>query len=289
MKKQIIKRFTQFVNENHMDNMNDMDHETGQMLSHADGTEETDMVTADALGCSPEELDNYYIGSPVSRYDEPDFMDDFAPVMDLFYSDEENDGMGFELKKKGQIIWTVRDAGPGGYAQAHLFNHNGMKVVVVEGDDGPFVYIKPSVNEGDNPAHNLIRTAHNRAIGKHTGPFDPISDWSKMTDDEKDRFDKVADRTKNFRKADISRNEASIIAGFYRNNPNRLLMILENDFYTVGSEVAADIVDQFVNDPTMTIDQLAQEVSSSATHRKPSPEWVIKLLTRYAHPNNVRF
>jgi hypothetical protein len=156
MKHSIIKGFTQFVNENHMDNMNDMDHENGQILSHADGTEETDMATADALGCSPEELDNYYIGSPVSRYDEPDFMDDFAPVMDLFYSDEENEGMGFELKQKGQIIWTVRDAGPGGYAQAHLFQHNGMKVVVVEGDDGPYVYIKPTNHKSADHSRGMM-------------------------------------------------------------------------------------------------------------------------------------
>jgi hypothetical protein len=143
--KQIIKRFTQFVNENHMGDMDHMGHENGQLLSFADGLEETDMATADALGCSPEELSDYYIGSPVTRYDEPNFMDDFAPVMDLFYTDEENEGMDFELKKPGQIIWTVRDAGPGGYAQAHMFRHNGMTVIVIDGDDGPFVYVKPNM------------------------------------------------------------------------------------------------------------------------------------------------
>jgi hypothetical protein len=155
----LIKGFQQFVNENRMDDMNDMNdmnHETGQMLSLADGTEETDMATAAALGCRPEELDNYYIGSPVARFNEPDFMDDFAPVMDLFYSDEEDEGMGFELKKKGQIIWTVRDAGPGGYAQAHLFRHNGMKVVVVEGDDGPYVYIKPANRRSADHSRDMM-------------------------------------------------------------------------------------------------------------------------------------
>jgi hypothetical protein len=154
--KRLIKGFQQFVNENRMDDMNDMNHETGQMLSLADGTEETDMATAAALGCRPEELDNYYIGSPVARFNEPDFMDDFAPVMDLFYSDEEDEGMGFELKKKGQIIWTVRDAGPGGYAQAHLFRHNGMKVVVVEGDDGPYVYIKPASHRSADHSRDMM-------------------------------------------------------------------------------------------------------------------------------------
>jgi len=292
--KKIIKGFTQFVNENFYYGEKDSD------ATLFDSYEEADKITAAALGCSLEELDNYFIGSPVTREGEPNMMDDFAPVIDLFnteidpeepqWSVRNTRNSDWRLKKHGQIIWTVNQAGPGGYAQAHLFNHNGMTVVVIDGDDGPFVYIKPSVNEGDNPAHNFLRKTHKHKTGEEPNPKyngeELEREFGAMSDTDKDRFEKVADRTRNFRKADVSRAKESVIAAFYRNNPNRLLLILDDAYFTRGSEVATDIVDKFVNDPSMTLTQLAQEVSSSDTHRETSPESVIRLLTMYA--NNPR-
>mgnify|MGYP006955073628 CR=1 FL=1 len=47
------------------------------------------------------------------------------------------------------------------------------------------------INEGDNPVHNLVRTAHNRMTGKHTEPVDFESEFNKLTDDDKDHFKKI--------------------------------------------------------------------------------------------------
>jgi hypothetical protein len=130
MKTPIIKRFTQFINET-----------TELTLSDESGTERVDAITAYALGCGITQLDNYFIGSPVARYYEPEFMDEVAPVIDLFDIDE--DSGDWKLKRKGKIIWTVNDYGSGGYARAHLLYHNGLTVVVIDGDDGPYIYAKP--------------------------------------------------------------------------------------------------------------------------------------------------
>lgn len=138
------------------------------------------------------------------------------------------------------------------------------------------------LNEGDNPVHNLVRTAHNRMTGKHTEPVDFESEFNKLTDDDKDHFKKIANRTKDFRKAELSRNALLIIPTYYRNNPKKLLHILEDECFTPGSQLAAEIVDEFVNDDNMTIDELAQTVSANATHRGGSPERITKILTMYA-------
>jgi hypothetical protein len=158
------------------------------------------------------------------------------------------------------------------------FRQLGKKV----SDSRPNSKVRGNINEGDNPVHNLVRTAHNRMTGKHTEPVDFESEFNKLTDDDRDRFNKVANRTKDFRKAELSRNALLIIPTYYRNNPKKLLHILEDEYFTPGSQLAAEIVDEFVNDDNMTIDELAQTVSANATHRGGSPERITKILTMYA-------
>jgi len=138
------------------------------------------------------------------------------------------------------------------------------------------------INEGDNPVHNLLRTAHNRMTGKHTEPVDFESEFNKLTDDDKDHFKKIAMRTKNSREKNVDHGSQLGIPTYYRNNPKKLLHILEDEYFTPGSQLAAEIVDEFVNDGSMTIDELAQTVSSSDTHRGTSPEHITKILTMYA-------
>ena len=143
------------------------------------------------------------------------------------------------------------------------------------------------VNEGDNPAHNFLRKTHKHITGEEPNPEYKdhralTAEFDAMSDTDQERFYKVADRTRNFREADVSRAKQSGIAAYYRNNPNRLLRIIEDECFTPGSQIAAEIVDEFVNDDNMTIDQLAQTVSSKTTHRGISPESMKDLLTRYA-------
>ncbi|PHX62560.1 MAG: hypothetical protein CK551_10620 [Planctomycetaceae bacterium] len=159
------------------------------------------------------------------------------------------------------------------------FNQLGKKV----SDSRPNSRVRKNINEGDNPVHNLLRTAHNRMLDKHKEPFDLPSEFNTLTDDDKDHFKKIAMRTKNSREKNVDRNYQLGILTYYRNNPKKLLHILETEYFTPGSQLAAEIVDEFVNDDNMTIDELAQTVSSSDTHRGGSPERITQILTMYAN------
>lgn len=117
-----LRSFQEFLNE-------------GQEYS----SKEMDQIIADALGCKPVEVETkYFMGSPTNDVDEVEDM------RDLFNSTGE-DGMGgetWELKKPGKILYSHESGTPDGDQTAHYFEHNGMKVVVVEGEDGPFIYAK---------------------------------------------------------------------------------------------------------------------------------------------------
>jgi hypothetical protein len=136
--KRLIKGFTQFVNENRMDDMNDMNHETGMDPDLYLDDERQNEIIADALGCDPAELDNYFIGSPVNiDPDDQEEAAEFEQVRDLFDSD-------WNLKESGELVYGFDEPAPDGFQRAQLFRHNGMRVVVVEAEDGPFIYVKPT-------------------------------------------------------------------------------------------------------------------------------------------------
>jgi hypothetical protein len=95
-------------------------------------------IIADALGCDPAELDNYFIGSPVNiDPDDQEESAEFEQVSDLFDSD-------WNLKESGKLVYEFDEPAPDGFQRAQLFRHNGMRVVVVEAEDGPFIYVKPT-------------------------------------------------------------------------------------------------------------------------------------------------
>ena len=279
MKKQILKRFTQFVNESMGSKRSKLKGvqpiRNFGYLSDAQRDElQLDADTEARMEDFDGEVDNAMIDPLLNQIQ-----------TDLTRDDELYFDISVDLEAGEYTVHAIYDSTYGTYGvRIHdkldipelpmtlplpeLFNQ------VVDGT--------VELNEGDNPVHNLVRTAHNRMTGKHTEPVDFESEFNKLTDDDKDHFKKIANRTKDFRKAELSRNALLIIPTYYRNNPKKLLHILEDEYFTPGSQLAAEIVDEFVNDDNMTIDELAQTVSANATHRGGSPERITKILTMYA-------
>jgi hypothetical protein len=241
MKKQIVKRFTQFINEEN--NLEDNDKVNSLLAKDFD-----------------EVLDLHKIGVISDR--------ELADYRKMHTKDSRDSRINSLLAKGFDEVQNLHSIGK-------VSDQELADVIKIRTD-------RRNINEGDNPVHNLVRTAHNRMTGKHTEPVDFESEFNKLTDDDKDHFKKIANRTKDFRKAELSRNALLIIPTYYRNNPKKLLHILEDECFTPGSQLAAEIVDEFVNDDNMTIDDLAQTVSANATHRGGSPERITKILTMYA-------
>jgi len=143
MNNKFVKGFTQFVNENLGEGQADKEvNSFGEDLFL--DYEKQDAIIADALGCESNEVSNYFIGSPVDM--NPDLISAFDSIKDLFNgggeSVEDYDNFDWTLKKKGRIIYHIEVSAPDGYQVAHYFHHNGMRVVVVDANDGPYIYIK---------------------------------------------------------------------------------------------------------------------------------------------------
>ena len=281
MKKQIVKRFGQFVNES-----------MGSKRSKLKGIQpirnfgylsdaQRDELAADAdTEARMEDFDGDVDNAMIDRV-----LNQIQT--ELTRDDETYFDISVDLEAREYTVHAIYDATYGTYGvRIHdkldipelpmtlplpeLFNQ------VIDGT------VEYGVNEGDNPSHNLLRTSHNSMLGKHKEPFDLPSEFNKLTDDDKDHFKKIAMRTKNSREKTVDRNYQLGIPAYYRNNPKKLLHILEDEYFTPGSQLAAEIVDEFVNDDNMTIAELAQTVSSSDTHRGGSPERITKILTMYA-------
>ena len=273
MKKTILKRFIQFVNENHLDNTIAIGRKAVATAYSGNSNEEMLRLTFSHMP------DKEVLIS----------LDSLANVLDPSVLDSTSDEDQETINK---ALWTrAQEIAKLAGCVALIDNESDEEIDLTGRDsnsgDSDSSMDKDSrdrrnINEGDNPVHNLLRTAHNRMTGKHTEPVDFESEFNKLTDDDRDRFNKVANRTKDFRKAELSRNALLIIPTYYRNNPKKLLHILEDECFTPGSQLAAEIVDEFVNDDNMTIDELAQTVSANATHRGTSPERITEILTRYA-------
>ena len=274
MKKTIVKRFTQFVNENHLDNTIDIGRKAVATAYSGNSNEEMLRLTFSHMP------DKEVLIS----------LDSLANVLDPSVLDSTSDEDQEAINK---ALWTrAQEIAKLAGCVALIDNESDEEIDLTGRDsnsgDSDSSMDKDSrdrrnINEGDNPVHNLLRTAHNRMLDKHKEPFDLPSEFITLTDDDKDHFKKIAMRTKNSREKNIDRSYQLGIPTYYRNNPKKLLHILEDECFTPGSQIAAEIVDEFVNDDNMTIDQLAQAVSASDTHRGTSPERMKKLLTMYAN------
>ena len=274
MKKTIVKRFTQFVNENHLDNTIDIGRKAVATAYSGNSNEEMLRLTFSHMP------DKEVLIS----------LDSLANVLDPSVLDSTSDEDQEAINK---ALWTrAQEIAKLAGCVALIDNESDEEIDLTGRDsnsgDSDSSMDKDSrdrrnINEGDNPVHNLLRTAHNRMLDKHKEPFDLPSEFNTLTDDDKDHFKKIAMRTKNSREKNIDRSYQLGIPTYYRNNPKKLLHILEDECFTPGSQIAAEIVDEFVNDDNMTIDQLAQAVSASDTHRGTSPERMKKLLTMYAN------
>ena len=274
MKKTIVKRFTQFVNENHLDNTIAIGRKAVATAYSGNSNEEMLRLTFSHMP------DKEVLIS----------LDSLANVLDPSVLDSTSDEDQEAINK---ALWTrAQEIAKLAGCVALIDNESDEEIDLTGRDsnsgDSDSSMDKDSrdrrnINEGDNPVHNLLRTAHNRMLDKHKEPFDLPSEFNTLTDDDKDHFKKIAMRTKNSREKNIDRSYQLGIPTYYRNNPKKLLHILEDECFTPGSQIAAEIVDEFVNDDNMTIDQLAQAVSASDTHRGTSPERMKKLLTMYAN------
>jgi len=273
MKKTILKRFTQFVNENHLDNTIAIGRKAVATAYSGNSNEEMLRLTFSHMP------DKEVLIS----------LDSLANVLDPSVLDSTSDEDQETINK---ALWTrAQEIAKLAGCVALIDNESDEEIDLTGRDsnsgDSDSSMDKDSrdrrnINEGDNPVHNLLRTAHNRMTGKHTEPVDVESEFNTLTDDDKDHFKKIAMRTKNSREKNVDHGSQLGIPTYYRNNPKKLLHILEDEYFTPGSQLAAEIVDEFVNDDSMTIDELAQTVSSSDTHRGGSPERITKILTMYA-------
>ena len=280
MKKTIVKRFTQFVNENHLDNTIDIGRKAVATAYSGNSNEEMLRLTFSHMP------DKEVLIS----------LDSLANVLDPSVLDSTSDEDQEAINK---ALWTrAQEIAKLAGCVALIDNESDEEIDLTGRDsnsgDSDSSMDKDSrdrrnINEGDNPAHNLLRDVHQ--MNKDTGRFDPKyadylnSRYNKLTADDRDRFGKVAMRTKDSRQNeidDVNQRHSLTVPAYYRNNPKKLLHILEDEYFTPGSQLAAEIVDEFVNDDSMTIAELAQTVSSSDTHRGGSPERITNILTMYA-------
>ena len=276
MKKTIVKRFTQFVNENHLDNTIAIGRKAVATAYSGNSNEEMLRLTFSHMP------DKEVLIS----------LDSLANVLDPSVLDSTSDEDQEAINK---ALWTrAQEIAKLAGCVALIDNESDEEIDLTGRDsnsgDSDSSMDKDSrdrrnINEGDNPVHNLLRTAHNRLLDKHKEPFDLPSEFNTLTDDDKDHFKKIAMRTKNSRENeidDVKQRHSLTVPAYYRNNPKKLLHILEDEYFTPGSQLAAEIVDEFMNDDSMTIAELAQTVSSSDTHRGGSPERITNILTMYA-------
>jgi len=140
--------------------------------------------------------------------------------------------------------------------------------------------------EGSNPAHDLLRRAHSHSSGADDGSYqdllDIVDDYEAMKPADRDRFDRVSARTRDWREADVNGGRNAQTAAKYRNRPDNLEMVLADEYFNRGSEEVAELVDRFMQDQSMTIDDLAQEISNRVTWRNVTPAAAAQTLKRYA-------
>ena len=93
---------------------------------------ECNKIAADAIGCKPKDI--YFVGSPVND----DTLEDpiWPKIKDLLSS-----GNGWPKKPGKLLFWFDADA-PDGHMKACHWKHNGIDVVMFDGEDGPFIYVK---------------------------------------------------------------------------------------------------------------------------------------------------
>jgi len=214
MKKQIVKRFTQFVNENHLDNTIAIGRKAVATAYSGNSNEEMLRLTFSHMP------DKEVLIS----------LDSLANVLDPSVLDSTSDEDQETINK---ALWTRAQEIAKLAGCVALIDNESDEEIDLTGRDS---------NSGDSD--------------------------SSMDKDSREK--------------NVDRGSQLGIPTYYRNNPKKLLHILEDEYFTPGSQLAAEIVDEFVNDDSMTIDELAQAVSANATHRGGSPERITKILTMYA-------
>jgi hypothetical protein len=139
MKNQFLKNFNKFVNENMEDQHSSPEQEDGLDLYL--NYEAQDLLIASAIGCNKDEVDTYALANlstdDESEYSNPKLVE---RIKSAFLNQVGK--THWTLKKPGTLVYKIMVGAPDGYTEAHYFELDGTKVVIVVMDDGPAIYAK---------------------------------------------------------------------------------------------------------------------------------------------------
>lgn len=140
------------------------------------------------------------------------------------------------------------------------------------------------VNEGQGPAHSLLRDLHRQArerakSGDYSRGFGNPDYKAEVTDRmnqlspaERERFKAVGTRTAHHRSAQLKLDKM-------KSDPDGLTRLIDGYFNSGTGEWIAPLVDEFVS-TDMTVDQLNAEIQKHTVTSEKQEEWIANVFKR---------